>query len=72
MAKREPVLEFRLSKLNQFHCSFCGDVLDEGTFVAHGEVDKLIEAFKDHVAQYHLRGEDFSQAAALFPHISRP
>lgn len=64
MAKREPVLEFRLSKPEQFHCSFCGHAPDEGAFVARGEIEELVKAFKSHVEEHHPKGEDFSQAAA--------
>jgi hypothetical protein len=60
MAEKEPVLEFRLSRPNCFHCSFCGNTPDEGAFVLTGKVADLIEAFKAHVEEYHPKGEDFS------------
>jgi hypothetical protein len=61
MAKKEPVLEFRLSRPDSFHCSFCGTKPDEGAFVATREITDLIAAFKTHVEQYHPKGEDFSR-----------
>jgi hypothetical protein len=66
MAKREPILELRLSNPKSFHCSFCRVHGLEGMFVATGEgtVSDLVAAFEDHVQQFHTAGEDFSQAAA--------
>ena len=64
MAKKEPVLEFKLSRPDSFHCSLCGNRLDEGAFVADGEVKDLLDSFSQHVASFHPAGEDFSQAAA--------
>jgi hypothetical protein len=64
MAKREPVLEFRLSSPKSFHCSFCGHGPDEGAFVITGTISELIKAFKSHVERHHPAGEDFSQTAA--------
>jgi hypothetical protein len=64
MAKREPILEFRLSRPGSFHCSFCGHRQDEGAFDIRGDVADLLEAFKAHIERFHPAGEDFSQAAA--------
>jgi formylmethanofuran dehydrogenase subunit C len=63
MAKIEPLLEFRLSRPDSFHCSFCGTKPDEGAFVVTGEISDLVAAFKAHVERYHPEGEDFSQTA---------
>jgi hypothetical protein len=60
MAKEEPILEFRLSRPQSFHCSFCGYTPDEGAFVTTGEVSDLIGAFRSHVEEYHSKGENFS------------
>jgi len=62
--KREPVLEFRLSRPDSFHCSFCGSKPDEGLFVVTAEISDLIAAFKAHVERYHSEGEDFSRTGA--------
>jgi hypothetical protein len=64
MAKKEAVLEYRLSRPDSFHCSLCGHRQDEGAFVASGDVKDLLDSFSNHVASYHPTGEDFSQAAA--------
>ena len=64
MAKREPILELRLSRPDSLHCSFCRVHGLEGMFVATGTVSDLVAAFEDHVQQFHADGEDFSQAAA--------
>jgi hypothetical protein len=64
MAKKEAILEFRFSRPNQFHCSFCGNRPLESTFATIGDVAELVAAFKAHVERYHPQGEDFSQAAA--------
>jgi hypothetical protein len=61
MTKREPILEFRLSCPESFHCSFCGYRQDEGAFVITGDVAALLDAFKTHVESFHPAGEDFSQ-----------
>ena len=63
MAKKEPVLEFRISSPRSFHCSACGNGPDEGAFVITGEVQDLIAAFRSHVQDFHSKGEDFNQAA---------
>jgi len=62
VAKKEAVLEYRLSSPNSFHCSLCGHGLDEGTFVTSGRVGDLIAAFREHVGREHTK-EDASQAA---------
>jgi len=61
MEKREPVLEFRLSRPGRFHCSFCRSVADEGAFSPTGDVEVLLAEFKEHVDRCHHAGEDFSQ-----------
>ncbi|MGO9274958.1 MAG: hypothetical protein ACLQOO_32800 [Terriglobia bacterium] len=68
----EPVLEFRLSRRESFHCSFCGTKPDEGAFVVTGKISDLIAAFEAHVEQYHSKGEDFSQAGAVAQLMTQP
>jgi hypothetical protein len=63
MARKEPILEFKLSSPQSFHCSACGNGPDEGAFVITGEVKDLISAFRSHVQDFHSKGEDFNQAA---------
>jgi hypothetical protein len=57
MAKREPILAFRLSHPESFHCSLCEPDNDEGTFIITGEVSDLLVAFKMHVERFHPAGE---------------
>jgi hypothetical protein len=64
MAKREPVLEFRLSRPKSVHCSFCGHGPDEGAFVITGTIDGMLKAFRSHVERFHPAGGDINQAAA--------
>jgi len=60
---KEPILEFKLSKPDKFHCSFCRDVGDEGAFTLTTSVARLVADFRGHVQRYHSKGEDFNQAA---------
>jgi hypothetical protein len=60
---KEPILQFKLSKADEFHCSACIDVADEGAFTLDTSVSDLVRAFKSHVQKYHSKGEDFNQAA---------
>ena len=61
--KKEPVLTFRMSKPDKFHCSFCRNLGDEGAFTLDTSVRDLIRAFESHVKRHHAKGEDFNQAA---------
>jgi hypothetical protein len=63
MAKKEAVLEYRLSIPNSFHCSLCGHGIDEGAFVTRGTIGDLIAGFKRHVGRYHTK-DDAGQAVA--------
>jgi len=60
---KEPVLEFKLSRSDKFHCSSCRDTGDEGAFTLDSSVAELVDAFRAHVERYHSKGEDFNKAA---------
>jgi len=50
----EPMLTFKLSDLNAFHCSACGQEIassHNSRFIVAGVAD-LIATFKTHVQQY--------------------
>jgi len=62
----EPMLTFKLSDETEFRCSVCHDSIASvrnGRIVVVGLPD-LIAAFRDHLARYHTKKEDVSQAAA--------
>ena len=62
----EPMLTFKLSDETEFRCSVCHDSIASvrnGRIVVVGLPD-LIAAFRDHLARYHTKKEDVTQAAA--------
>ena len=58
---KEPTLTFVLSRPTKFHCSFCRDHGDEGSFTLATSVEDLVTAFKKHVEKYHSDGKDFNE-----------
>jgi hypothetical protein len=60
---KEPVLEFKFSQPDIFHCSSCGDGPNEGAFSLATSLKKLLDAFRKHVRDHHSNGEDYSKSA---------
>jgi hypothetical protein len=60
----EPILTYKLSQPLKFQCSACRDIGSEGAFTLYGSTGDMVEAFRQHVKDYHSKGEDFSQPAA--------
>jgi len=51
----EPTLVFKLSRPEAFRCSACDEYC--GAFDTEGWAIDVIDAFRDHVRRYHLKGE---------------
>jgi len=59
----EPILTFRLSRPDRFHCSACPDLGDDSPFPLDLWTSDLVEVFRDHVLRHHPKNEAFSRAA---------